>query len=111
MLIYYGAYSDLGAFDIILLSILYLAGAFILLLMKKTKKQIIVLVSFILALLICEVGMSIPTVGWWAGDGYAVTQQVSFIIAYYLAPLVIGMLTYVFLKLIIKFVKYRREKT
>lgn len=111
MLIHNGAYSDLKILDIVLLSFLCLAGILILVLLKRTKRQIFVSALFLMLFLICEVGMAIPTPKFLAGDGYAITQQISFIIAFYLSPMVAGMLAYHVLKLIITFVKYRREKT
>ena len=110
MLIYYGVYSDIGIGGIILLSALYLTGGVTWALLKRKKLQIIVSGVCISALILCETGMVVPTPTWLVGDGYAVTQQLSLIIASYLAPIVLGMITYGVLKFIFVFIKRRREK-
>ncbi len=110
MLIYYGVYADIGTGGMLFLLILYLTAGVCFAFLKRTKRQIIVLSVCITALIVCEIGMIVPTPSWLAGDGYAVTQDLSLIIASYLVPIVLGMITCGLFKIIIILMKRGRAK-
>ena len=111
MLIYYGVYNDLELLDIAVLSILFIAGVIIELFIKKTKARLAVPLVFVCILLLLEIGIVLPSPQISSGDGYAITLDISLILASYFAPVVAGVIVCFVIKSLADFIKGKRRKT
>lgn len=111
MLTYYGVYDDIGVQGVVLLSILFVVGIIIVMLLKKPRLRFWASVCAVSLLLLLEVGIIVPTPKALSGDGYAITQEMALIVATYLAPVVIGILVCCTIKFLYALIKRKRRKT
>ncbi len=111
MLTYYGVYNDLDMQGIIIFSVLFIVGVIIALFIKKTKARLVVPMAFTGALVLLEVGIILPSPRLLNGDGYAIMQEISLILATYFAPVVAGVIVCFAIKLLADFIKNKRRKT
>lgn len=111
MLTYYGVYNDLDFQGVVIFSGFFIVGVIIALFINKTKVQLRISLGLVSVLLLLEVGIILPTPKILSGDGYAITREISLILATYLAPIVMGVIVCFAIKLLVGFIKSKRGKT
>lgn len=78
---------------------------------SATQLRLLASVCAVSLLVLLEIGIIVPTPTALSGDGYAITQEISLILATYLAPVVIGIVLGCVTKSLYAFIKSKRRKT
>ena len=110
MLTCYGVYDDIGMQGAVFLFILFVVGIIVAMLLKNHRVRLLASVCAVGLLVLLEIGIIVPTPTALSGDGYAITQEISLILATYLAPVVIGIVLGVCNKIFICFYKKQKEE-
>ena len=111
MLTCYGVYDDMGMQGAVFLFILFVVGIIVAMLLKNHRVRLLASVCAVSLLVLLEIGIIVPTPKALSGDGYAITQEISLILATYLAPVVIGIVLGCVTKSLYAFIKSKRRKT
>lgn len=110
MLTCYGVYDDIGMQGAVFLFILFVVGIIVAMLLKNHRVRLLASVCAVSLLVLLEIGIIVPTPKALSGDGYAITQEISLILATYLAPVVIGIVLGCVTKSLYAFIKAKGGK-
>ncbi len=85
-----GFWEEAGSQEKFITGALFLLGCLTAAILFRRRGRLFYAVSLLLLMALCDLMAFLPTPALWSGDGYAITQEIGIIGAFFLVPFSLG---------------------